>query len=552
MLNGANFRLFCGRFGAIPRAFVVFSRTISAWARRYGPLCVYLLASELLLWWIVRDATSSRVVTYSQGADYWEHAAALRALIESPWSPGDPQLKSDTLSPRYTPVYLVVALIARAAHWGALDAMALSAALNIGLFLVGVFWFFSVYFQHRLAPLYALCVLLASWWQGWHYSNVYQLMILPSVAGYPSTTALGLSWFCFGLAALNARHGATPGRTIALGLLCGLTFLVHPLTAVMTLGGVGAIALFEPRSTWRSRGWTLLAASIGLLATHFWPYYSAFAVSRGGSYSGTAGWAGRAAQQALAGKQVTELHEFYNTTDLLRAFGLACPGFVFALWLLWRRQHLFVPLGLAAMLAVFTANAFVELPLGHRFVLLAMVFLHIALIWGCLMLTPGYADAPRWLERRWARIASLLLVLGVLGVGLWRNIELAMWRVPAYARGQLSWVLLYTLRVAELAGKDAVIMARSRDGWPLPPFGPKIVALLHPNPLVPDGAARTLDTNTFFWGVTPDPARKALLAKYGVTHVLLGANEAASTQRFLDLAYPQQLLPYGYRLYQVR
>ncbi|MET0414388.1 MAG: hypothetical protein ABW217_23960, partial [Polyangiaceae bacterium] len=541
-----------GRFAADPRAKVVVSRFIQDWSRRYGPVVAYLLLGELLLWWIVRDATSSRVVTYSQGADYWEHAAALRALIESPWSPGNPQLASNTLSPRYTPVYLALALISRAAGWDALDAMALSAAVNVGLFLAGVLWFFALYFRHRLAPLYALCVLSSSWWLGWHYSNVYQLMILPSVAGYPSTTALGLSWFCFGLTALNVREGATLGRSIALGVLCWLTLLVHPLTAVMTMCGVGGIALFEPGSSRAARLWTLLSAGVGVLATHFWLFYSAFGVAGGGSYSGTANWAGRAANQALAGGQAAALHEFYDWSGLLQAFGLACPGFAFACWMLWRKQHLFVPLGLAAMLSVFVANAFVELPLGHRFVLLAIVFLHIAMVWGCLMLTPGYADAPGWLARRWARIAGPALVLGVLAVGVWHNLKLAAWRVPAESRGWVSPVLDYARVVAAIAGKGAVIMARSRDGWPVPAFGAKIVALHHPNPLVPDGAQRELDANTFFWGPCADATRKALLVKYGVTHVLLARGEALATQRFLDARASSLFVPGGYRLYQMR
>lgn len=531
---------------------MVSSRFIQDGVRRYGPVVTYLLLGELLLWWVVRDATSSRAVTYSQGADYWEHAAALRALIDSPWSPGNPQVASNTLSPRYTPVYLLVALISRAAGWDALDAMALSAALNVGLFLAGVFWFFSLYFRHRLAPLYALCVLFCSWWLGWHYSNVYQLMILPSVAGYPSTTALGLSWFCFGLTTLNVRKQATLGRSIALGLLCGLTLLVHPLTAVMTMCGVGAIALFEPGGSRAARRWSLLGAGVGVLATHFWLFYSAFAVMGGGSYSGTAGWAGRAAGQVLAGNKLAKLHEFYDWSGLLGAFGLASPGFACALWLLWRKQHLFVPLGLAAMLSVFVANAFVELPLGHRFVLLAIVFLHIAMVWGCLMLTPGYADAPRWLARRWARIAGPALVLGVLALGVWHNVKLAAWRIPAASRNWVSPVLNYARVVASLAGKDAVIMARSRDGWPVPAFGPKIVALLHPNPLVPDGAERELDANAFFWGACAEARRKAILAKYGVTHVLLAQGEALATQRFLDAQAQPVIVPGGYRLYRMR
>ena len=50
------------------------------------------------------------------------------------------------------------------------------------------------------------------------------------------------------------------------------------------------------------------------------------------------------------------------------------------------------------MLLPFVGNAFVELPLGHRFVLLAIVYLHIGLVWLLLRLTPGHAGAFRFLR----------------------------------------------------------------------------------------------------------------------------------------------------------
>lgn len=521
---------------------------------RHWATIAYMALAALLVFWIGHEASTTRLITYSQGTDYWEHSAAVRALLESPTSPGNPHLRSQASSPRYNPLYLGLALIGRGLSLDVLTLMSMASAFNVMLYVGGAFWFFSSYFSDRRAPLYGLVVLLTSWWQSWHFSNVYHLEMLPSVGAYPSTSALGLTWFCFALVTSALRFGATPWRLSCVGALAALVFLVHQLTAMLALTGMGLLALLEPSKGNSRRVPVLGAMVLGLALTHFWPYYSPFAVLAGGEHEATTGWAGQTAAQAL-GANISHRpnREFYDLDNLLDAAGLALPGLLFAVVLLAKRKHLFIPLGLGAMLVPFTANLFVRVPLGHRFVLLAMVYLHLAFVWGLLWLTPGYHDAASWVKRwRWFGAITALAVGSTLAFGVVHNVPRAKARVARVEYRRLSPFLNYARQVGRYAGEDAVVLGGARDSWPIPTFGPKVVALYHVNPLVPDGVQRTRDVASFFRRSSPPETRDEILHKYSVTHVLVDGRSPRSLRRYLEARGTSRRLAAGYRLYTLK
>lgn len=529
----------------LTRWFSALLGLVRCWA-----IILYWVIAALLVAWIAHEASTTRLITYSQGTDYWEHSAALRELLESPFAPGNPHLRSEASSPRYNPVYLAIALVGRSLSLDVLGLMTLASAFNLALYVSCGFWFFASYFRDRRAPLYGLLVLLTSWWRSWHFSNVYHLEILPSVAAYPSTTALGLTWACFALVALVVRSGATPWRLFGVGALSALVFVVHPLTAVLALSGMGLLALLEPGQGRRTRAAALGAMALGLMSAHFWPYYSAFEVLSGGQHEATAGWAAKAAAQALGEKPPHRPNmDFYELQNLRDAVGLAAPGLLFALVLLATRTHLFIPLGLLSMLVPFGVNLFVRIPLGHRFVLLAMVYLHLAFVWGCLWLTPGYHQAARLLRARWARVLGALTVATVLGLGVWHNVPRAQARVARAEKLRLSPILNYARQVGRYAGRDAVVMGGTRETWSVPTFGPKVVALYHTNPLVADSTERARDVKTFLRRSTPDDERDRILRKYSVTHVLVDGRDARALKRYLDARGKSRRLAAGHRLY---
>jgi hypothetical protein len=95
-------------------------------------------------------------------------------------------------------------------------------------------------------------------------------------------------------------------------------------------------------------------------------------------------------------------------------------------------------------------------------------------------------------------------------------------------------------------------MADTRSAWPLPTFGPKVLSLWHPNPLVPDEDSRKAAVARFFQSGTPDETRLAILAQYGVTHVLARGAIGRRLEPFLLPRARRRALPAGYVLYTLR
>jgi hypothetical protein len=513
---------------------------------------VLFVLLALGIWsWVSWEAAYVRMVTWEGGADYWEHSATLRALIEDPWHPRHPHLSSDAGSPRFGPQFLLIALIARALHWDAIQAMALCAVLNTLLFLCGIRLFFLSYFRHRLAPVYALLVMFGGWWLGFHYSNVYALPVLFSVASFPSTTALGLTLLGFALVVrlLRAEMRRPWLGLLGLGVWAAAVFIIHPLTAMMSLSGALLLAIAEPKVTWRRRFEVAGAVVVGCALSHFWPYFSPWVVVRGG-HGHDADWTGQTLSQTADLHVKRKLHDFYRPLPLLQALGLGTITLLALPYFLLKRERWFVGLGAVSMLLPFVANAFVEIPLGHRFVLLAIVYLQIGVVWLLLRLTPGHPGAFRFLQKRAFGVVSALLVAATLLVFSAHSVRVAraLFDNPRFRVPRESPVIKNMRSIAAAAGPNAVVLASPLLSWPLPTFGPKVLVLFHEDPLVPDAGQRQRAVKRFLGPVASDEERRTILARYGVSHVLL-QRETGSLARFLARTSTVRMLGAGYRLY---
>lgn len=538
-------------------SFNRFRRFRALFERHWASALFVLLA--LGLWgWVSWEAVFVRMITWEAGSDYWEHAASLHALTENPWHPHHPHLAIDAGSPRFGPQFLLVALLARAVDLDANQAMALAASLNTLLFLCGIRVFFLAYFRHPLAPLYGLLVMFGGWWLGFHYSNVYALSELFSVASYPSTTALGLTLLGFALTVRLLRGEIQRPRLCLalLGLWAAAVFIVHPLTAMLALSGALLLAVVEPKVSWRRRFEVAGVIVVGCGLSHFWPYFSPWVVIRGG-HGRDADWAGQSLQQASELHVKGRLHHFYRPLSLLRNVGLGGLTLLALPYFFLRRARWFVGLGTLAMLVPFVANAYVEIPLGHRFVLLAIVYMHIGAVSLLLRLTPGYPGAFRILGVRFFRIPvfaifSGLLVVVTLLVFSVHSVKQAqaLFNGARYRLNQDSPVVRNMRAIAATAGPGAVVLANPSLSWPLASFGPKVLLLLHDDPLVPDATQREQAVKEFLGGDASNDERRAILKRYGVTHVLL--LRESGPVRFLDKVSTLRVLGGGHRLYTLR
>jgi hypothetical protein len=526
------------------------------WSRRalgrHWANLAFVLLSCALFAWVATDAFTIRRVTLSQGADYWEHSATLRALIDDTWHPKNPHLSSAASSPRFVPSFILSALLAKAFGLDALGAMGIASCLHMLLLFTGIYAFFRVYFRDARAPLYAVIVMFGSWYDAWSFSNVYQLKVFFSVVSYPSTAALGLSLFGFTTTLRALREPTRVRWLLWTTVLLAVLMITHPLTAMMGFAGAGLLAATEREVPFAVRAKVAGAIALGGLLSLAWPYFSVRSVLTGGSHAEVS-----AIAQGVTGDGELEppgkLHMFYREKGLTRTLGAALGGFPILLFLMARRRHWFISLGALSMLLPFVVNAYVPLPLGHRFILLAVFFLQAALVWLLLKLSSGAPEAWSFVTSGWRRWVSGLLIASFLLTLSWWNVDAAAGS-GAYAERRMhageSINVRYSRRLAELAGAHAVVITDAKSGWPVPTFGPKVLTLWHGNPLVPDEGERNEAVASFFHPAAPPAERQEILERYRVTHVLTRGTNARRVEPFLSsIRARRQALPGGYSLY---
>ncbi len=208
-----------------------------------------------------------------------------------------------------------------------------------------------------------------------------------------------------------------------------------------------------------------------------------------------------------------------------------------------RRQELFAAAGAVLMSVPYLANLVVGIPLGHRFLLFAMFFLHLILARYLLdVLDARFLDifnSRRAIARTIVPALLALLVgwnLALLGLEL---TGLALRKDGTLMAVDRSARVDEQLRSVAIAVCDEdVVMATRLSGWPLPSIVGKVVAPLHPNPLIADLRARTDDVHRFFSAETNNLERVTLLEKYGARRILFLESELPALVRddLLELA----------------
>jgi hypothetical protein len=464
--------------------------------------------------------------------------------MDDPWHPRHPLIASDVPSPRFGPHFVVIALLGRAFGTDALGAMSISSVVNTLLFLAGIYLFFKEYFRNPFAPLFGLVVMFGSWLDAPHFSNVYKLSIFFSVAGYPSTAALaimllGLTVFVRALRSERER----PGLWALATFLWACEYITHPLTAMLAFTAAALLALTEPLVPRARRFWMLGSILAGVFLSSLWPYYPALAMVASGTVN-------RVQKGLESGEH--QLHFFYEPEMMFHVLGFGLLAVLAVPYFVWRKKLLVVPLGTLVMLGVFAVSAFLDVPLGHRFILLAVFFMQIGVVWLLLeLLPPRQSDPSGSPLRRAAWLGGAVLAAGLLATMAVSNVLEARDRFKERRTpsGE-SVTVMYGRRVGELAGPNAVVLGDPLPSWPIPTFGPKIVTLHHRNPLITDGKERDRAAQRFF-GKASDAERFAILERYRVTHVLVSSRQRGGALRFLQEHGHRRGLPLGRTLYRV-
>lgn len=491
-----------------------------------GPTAVYLAIAIPLWTLVVWGAFFDQAATHLMGSDFWEHSAVLKAWIADLWRPDNPQLTTANSSRYFTPFFFLVAALSRALGLDPFQAMGLAGTLSITLFFLAVPLFFNRLFSSRWAGPIGLIVMLMGWGSGWLWSNLYQLRALFYVVAYQSFFAISLSLVAFRLMlGVLRREGFAPLYFSGLVVVVGLVFTVHPLTGLFAVATLFSLAVGEHSVSARRRLLSLVGVALGLGLTAFWPFFSVWGLVLGEGATMAGGSTGPHAIAAQPDRfaKLFDIHPFYAPVQVLITFGPLLGGVPVIAFLALARKYLFVPLGAVFMLIPYFGKLLFPVPLGHRFLLYFAFFCQVALVWLMLhwLTAEDGARQRRRLILRGAAVTTLVLMaswnLALTGAELaGYHLDAAGQMLPRFAL-RSNLVERYE-KLASLLPPDAVVMAQRLEGWPLPTFAGKVVALWHPNPLVHDSAERARDVKAFFSPLTDNAQRIALLRKYGATY----------------------------------
>ncbi|MER6014970.1 hypothetical protein [Streptomyces bluensis] len=253
-------------------------RTWRSWRTwRPGPYAVFGG-----LFWLVMTLAYWRVPLC---CDAGQHAAVVERLKADLLHPAHPMADLPGAgSPYYSPYAVVQGALARLAGLSGWEAVRLAAPVNLAVLLTGIGRFVRTLTPRPWAPVLAVLFMTLLWgtervlWSGY-----LGLMSMTTNLGYPSTFAIGLTFWAWAMTGTRAR-GAPRGACswwghAGLGVLYGLIVLVHPISAVASLTGAVAIVAAWQRS-WRAPvvGRWALTGAVALGAAVAWPYYDVLAL----------------------------------------------------------------------------------------------------------------------------------------------------------------------------------------------------------------------------------------------------------------------------------
>ncbi|MCH0566899.1 MULTISPECIES: hypothetical protein [unclassified Streptomyces] len=459
-----------------------------------------------LLFWLVMSLASWRVPLC---CDAGQHAAVVERLSAHLLAPRHPMADLPGAgSPYYSPYAVAEGVLARLTGLGGWEMVRLAGPLNLLVLLTGIGRFVRVLTPRPWAPVLALTAMTLLWGteRAW-WSGYLGLMSMTGNLGYPSTFAIGLTFWAWALTGARARDaggvryvGPTGLRGFAgyaaLGALYGTILLVHPITSVAAVTGGAAFVAGWQRNWSRAvvARWAASGAAAAL-AAWLWPYFDAF---------------------ALAGNTTVDGIHRRLYDDLPAHFWLALLVGLPALWLRARRSWRDPLVLMFGADCLVVAYGWIS---GHytygRILGLALVPLQFALA--------VELAAPRpW--RPWRRLLGAVAAAGALtgfltvqaGAVVPRSLDpVGLPQPPRWP--SYTWAARY-IRPGEVVLTDGYHAVRMIAG-----YGPDLVAPAWPDPALPEAERqrRVADVRAYLSAGSTRAERAAVVRRDHVRWLLL-------------------------------
>jgi len=452
--------------------------------------------------------------TFQWFSDYWEHASAVRVLSESVVHPTNPHYATYDPDRQFIPLFALLGVLIKFTGISVIAALALGAVLTMALFVIGVKMFADAYYKHQWAPTVLLAVLLCGWGMPWVWVGFYEIRAMFYNAFYPATFVLSLTFIAWALVVRALRADALrPGYWLALPALSALMFASHQLGGLFALGGAALFLLFEPKASTRTRVTVFLLLAVGLMLTWWWPYFNPIKLTVYGS----------------GDKENDGVPDFYNFIKVVLLVGPAWLGVPVLLGMARKRVQLALVAGFVALFSVYLFGGMAGHPVAHRFLSYSVLYLHLAIVWKLLSMIPDRAGWPGFAQLRQDRVKGLAWLILALCVVLQIAFAAMDFARIAYERttgksfGSFpNYPVVEEFRAVTSKLPDEAIMFATVDpALGVKAFKGKVVARPRPQLMIADGPARNKDNARFFAREASQDERRALIRKYGATHILI-------------------------------
>lgn len=490
-----------------------------------------------ILGWVVLDAGWGRLVTYGPGSDVWEHVTAIAAWSRDLLHPAHPHVDGDAPSARFIPLYAPSAMVVALTGLSPLDAFFAGAVVHTIVLLAGLWWFVRAAFESDWAPALAVVVLFCLWGQGWGWSNAYDLRAYLLVDGYPSMGVFALT-FCLWawcLRLLRPSRGSLGAGSAGIAVLTATMVISHPPTAVFALVGAATLTVFDPvavRGPRMAVGGALIAGAVLALA---WPYFPLWDLVTGAETDIVVSPVAYLEQVGvLRPERIVEhprSHYFYAPGQLIERAGAGLLGLLALIAAGFYRRDRWLAVGGAVMALPYAVNILVPVPLGHRFLFYLLAFGHLALV---AVLVRGLTQPVRgagWRSRAAIGGVRLIVVAG-LGYALVTETVFAAnayrvaWEGVRADPDGVSPVVERYRALAAVLPEDAVVLTDRTTAFGLPAFRGTVVYPKRGTHFLADRVERLGAVKAFLAAGTADGVRDAIVARFGVTHVIVADPEA--------------------------
>lgn len=444
--------------------------------------------------------------------DYGNHSAVVNELKHDIINPQHPFYGTAETTPYYTPYHVLAALFARFTNLSAIETLNLFGLFNLVLLFTGIYLFTKAYYGYFTN--FSLLFILLLWRYNWGFSGEYGFRILPQVASFHSTFALGVMLIAFYVALKPSFI-----KIFFASALSAVAIISQPIISVAVVAGV--IILF-----WKKTGEmkriilpSLAYLILMLLFLYLWPYYPVIETFLGKA-------------TAFAGqnpKMATQTRTFIMYRPLL-VFKIMWPLILFAPIALWGRlkenKHLLL-LTIIIMIP-YLAFASKNSELTGRMIIYAAFMLHI---------TSAHAYYSKLLDNsKWALMLPFLFI--VFAVNLYGGTLSKITRRTDIFREYKEELPV----IARHIDHYDVVMTDIGSGYNLVGYSGKIVATSYGQGFVDDDFKRRQDVKAFHNPKTSNFERKKILDTYNARFILINKKEMTPSMDMPTVLTPSSLV----------